>query len=253
MSTVANYLDVKRKHFRFPAYDDTDGVKLQSEHRPAFSKADDWILTEIKDTVSHSHKEENQSLQRKVQSSQRDRGHNVRQKEELANHRANLPQYGKRPVKEQMPTGKTNFFGKDAKHSSYQVTSKQERAEVASSPKKEYSGRSYFVPKYIPASIIPDEQKPEITSDDLMDAMAKKQESYLLFDNEPAAYQVKEENDPTVKKFNRPQSVGMTRSEFRANNKKNSDKKRSVLDRSLQGMIEDDQREDSANGYFRSE
>ena len=83
--------------------------------------------------------------------------------------------------------------------------------------------------------------------------MAKKQESYLLFDNEPAAYQVKEENDPTVKKFNRPQSVGMTRSEFRANNKKNSDKKRSVLDRSLQGMIEDDQREDSANGYFRSE
>ena len=71
---MANYLDVKRKHFRFPAYDDTDGVKLQSEHRPAFSKADDWILTEIKDPVSHSHKEENQSLQRKVQSSQRDRG-----------------------------------------------------------------------------------------------------------------------------------------------------------------------------------
>ncbi len=27
----------------------------------------------------------------------------------------------------------------------------------------------------------------------------QKQESYLLFDTEPAAYQVKEENDPTVK------------------------------------------------------
>lgn len=252
MSTVANYLDVKRKHFRFPAYDDTDGVKLQSEHRPAFSKADDWILTEIKDPVSHSHKEENQSLQRKVQSSQRDRGHNVRQKEELANHRANLPQYGKRPVKEQMPTGKTNFFGKEANHSSYQVTSKKEKAEVPVSSKKEYSGRSYFVPKYIPASIIPDEQKPEITPNDLMDAMAKKQESYLLFDTEPAAYQVKEENDPTVKKFNRHPSVGMTRSEFRANNKKNGEKKRSVLDRSLKGMIEDDQQEESSNGYFRS-
>lgn len=249
---MANYLDVKRKHFRFPAYDDTDGVKLQSEHRPAFSKADDWILTEIKDPVSHSHKEENQSLQRKVQSSQRDRGHNVRQKEELAIHRANLPQYGKRPVKEQMPTGKTNFFGKEANHSSYQVTSKKEKAEVPVSSKKEYSGRSYFVPKYIPASIIPDEQKPEITPNDLMDAMAKKQESYLLFDTEPAAYQVKEESDPTVKKFNRHPSVGMTRSEFRANNKKNGEKKRSVLDRSLKGMIEDDQQEESSNGYFRS-
>lgn len=98
------------------------------------------ILTEIKDSVSHSHKEENQSLQRKVQSSQRDRGHNVRQKEELANHRANLPQYGKRPVKEQMPTGKTNFFGKEANHSSYQVTSKKEKAEVPVSSKKNIRG-----------------------------------------------------------------------------------------------------------------
>jgi len=44
----------------------------------------------------------------------------------------------------------------------------------------------------------------------------------------------------------------MTRSEFRANNKKNGEKKRSVLDRSLKGMIEDDQQEESSNGYFRS-
>ena len=67
--------------------------------------------------------------------------------------------------------------------------------------------------------------------------MEKPRESYLLFDTEPAAYQVKEGDDPTVRKFNRPQSVGMTRREFRGMNK-NGDK-RAVLDRSLEGMIEE--------------
>jgi len=249
MSRVANYLDVKRKHFRFPAYDDAEGVKLESEHKPAFSQENDWILTEIKDTPSRP-KPEKEIIERKVPSSQRNRGHNVQQKEELAQHRANLPRYEKRPVKEQQPTGKTNFFGSQTKRSSYQVTSKEAKAEPMTTPKKEYSGRSYFVPKYIPASIIPDEPKPEVSQNDLLDSMAKPQESYLLFDQEPAAYQVKEANDPTVKKFNRPQGVGMTRSQYRAVSKKTGEKK-GLLDRTLQGMIEDDKMDDEKNGYFR--
>lgn len=247
---MANYLDVKRKHFRFPAYDDADGVKLESEHKPAFSKDNDWILTDIKDTLTRT-KVEKETIDRKVPSSQRNRGHNVQQKEELAQHRANLPRYEKRPVKEQQPTGKTSFFGSQAKRSSYQVTSKETKAEPMASPKKEYNGRSYFVPKYIPASIIPDEQKPDISHNDLLDSMTKPRESYLLFDQEPAAYQVKESNDPTVKKFNRPQGVGMTRSQYRAAGKKTGEKK-GLLDRSLQGMIEDDQMDAEKNGYFRS-
>lgn len=253
MSELANYLDVKRKHFRFPAYDDQEGVKLQSEHKEVFSQSDDWILTEIKDQPSTSSKEKDSahSLRRKVPSSHPNYGHSVRQKEELAQHRANLPSYGKRPLQESTPTGKTNLFGNDQRRASYKVTSKAERAETPTPTKKEYSGRSYFVPKYIPASIIPEQEKEEITSQELMDSMEKARESYLLFDTEPAAYQVKEGDDPTVRKFNRPQSVGMTRREFRGMNKKNGDK-RAVLDRSLEGMIEEGQSESNKNGYFRS-
>jgi hypothetical protein len=252
MSELANYLDVKRKHFRFPAYDDQDGVKLQSE-KGVFSQSDDWILTEIKDQPNKSTKQPDSthSLRRKVSSSQTDYGHSIRQKEELAQHKANLPSYGKRPIQESTPTGKTNLFGNDQRRTSYKVSTKTERAEKPVSPKKEYSGRSYFVPKYIPASIISEQEKEEVTSHELMESMEKPKESYLLFDTEPAAYQVKEENDPTVKKFNRPQSVGMTRREFRGMNKKKGDK-RAVLDRSLEGMIEEGQSESQKSGYFRS-
>lgn len=85
MSELANYLDVKRKHFRFPAYDDQEGVKLQSEHKEVFSQSDDWILTEIKDQPSTSSKEKDSahSLRRKVPSSHPNYGHSVRQKEEF--------------------------------------------------------------------------------------------------------------------------------------------------------------------------
>jgi hypothetical protein len=253
MSELANYLDVKRKHFRFPAYDDQEGVKLQPQNKGAFSQADDWILTEIKDKPSTSGQEMDaaRSLRRKVPSSHSNYGHSIRQKEELAQHRANLPSYGKRPIQENTPTGKTNLFGNEKRRSSYQVTSKVEQAEAPAPKKNEYSGRSYFVPKYIPASIIPEQEKEEITPEEVMDSMEKPRESYLLFDTEPAAYQVKEGNDPTVKKFNRPQSVGMTRREFRGMNKKNGDK-RAVLDRSLAGMIEEGQAEGNQNGYFRN-
>ncbi|XBG74064.1 hypothetical protein V4S28_06560 [Enterococcus cecorum] len=42
-----NYTDIKRSHFRFPAFSDEDGVKLQDgTFRKPFSFEEDWILTD---------------------------------------------------------------------------------------------------------------------------------------------------------------------------------------------------------------
>ncbi len=52
--------------------------------------------------------------------------------------------------------------------------------------------RSYFVPKYVPASIIPDPRESKISEDHLIESMKKTDDSYLLFDTEPTPYQEKE-------------------------------------------------------------
>ncbi|WP_122645163.1 hypothetical protein [Enterococcus mediterraneensis] len=255
---MSNFLEIKRKHFRFPAFSDEEGVKIQRESKRKLSYGDDWILTETaKETESYqgyssfqtgypeSHEE--RALRRSRKATAEKQGHTVRQQEELKKHRENLPDYNKRIQPEPTATGRTSLFGENQRRSTYKVKNKpQEKAE--NTVKKEYSGRSYFVPKYIPASIIPDEKKDDISQEALIEAMSKPQASYLLFDTEPAAYQEKKDTDPSVRKFNHSE-VQMTRSQYRRSAKE--EKKRSILDRSLKGMIEDGANELPKNGYFK--
>lgn len=250
---MSNYLDVKRKHFRFPAYDDDEGVKRETQNKQTFSKDNDWILTEIKEGVTGKRSEESdqRSLRRDPRGKQSNYGHNSQQEKELQRHLQNLPDYGAKRVKDTFATSsKQDLFGANSQRQIIQKNRNQSPQTESTSVKKEYSGRSYFVPKYIPASIIQDEPKEEISTSELVQGMEKKTESYLLFDTEQAAYQVKTDQEPTVKKFKQPQETGLTRSEYRSLNKQGNDKKRSVMERSLKGLIEDGKHGKGAASYF---
>lgn len=88
----------------------------------------------------------------------------------------------------------------------------------AASPLVQKTTPSYFVPKYIPASVIPEEQEPSFTEEELLKAMKKDRRSYVILDDEPTAFQVKDtEEDPTVRKFNIPTSepeIPLTRRQY---------------------------------------
>ena len=237
--------EIKRKHTCFPAYSDETGVKIKREEkRTPFSSDENWILTEESETPFYSKKENNKGelkdLRRSNRSVASKAGHSIRQKEELKRHRSNLPDYSKRVEMEVTKTGKRQFFGDAPKQASYLV--KEKAAESVPSVKRQYSGRSYFVPKYIPASIIPDEQDTTITENQLLDSMEKATESYLLFDTDLTPYQERKDGDPSVRKFG-------TEKEIRKATEK-TQKKRMRLERSLEGMIEQERDDLTKGNYF---
>lgn len=236
--------EIKRKHTCFPAYSDETGVKIKREgKRKPFSSDENWILTDESETPFYSRKEskgEVKDLRRSNRSVASKAGHSIRQKEELKRHRSNLPDYSKRVEMEVTKTGKRQFFGDAPKQASYLV--KEKAAESVPSVKRQYSGRSYFVPKYIPASIIPEEQDTTITDDQLLESMEKTTESYLLFDTDLTPYQERKEGDPSVRKFG-------TEKEVREATEK-PQKKRMRLDRSLAGMIEQERDDLTKGNYF---
>lgn len=243
---MENNHEVNRKHFRFPAYSDEVGVKIQREPKNAlFSANEPWILTEESNTPFYTRKETNEEpkeLRRSVRSGQGKAGHSIQQKEELKRHRTNLPDYTKRSKIEVTKTGKKQLFGTTVSQSSYLV--REKKAEVVPSVKREYSGHSYFVPKYIPASIIPDEEQSPITEAELLEAMVKPKESYLLFDNDLTPYQERTDDEPSVKKF--PSTEDLMPEE-----EPKKGKKRMSLVRSLDGMIAKETNDMTENNYFK--
>ena len=236
--------EIKRKHTRFPAYSDEEGVKIQrAEKRNLFSSEENWILTEESETPFYSRKTnsaEIKDLRRSNRSTANKAGQSIRQKEELKRHRSNLPDYSKRVEMEVTKTGKKQFFGEGPKQASYLV--KEKKSETVPSVKRQYSGRSYFVPKYIPASIIPDAQDAVITENELLKSMEKPEESYLLFDTDVTPYQERNDEDPSVRKFASKQLVEETGAK--------SKKKKRTLDRSLEGIIEQERDDLTERNYF---
>jgi len=247
---MAKYEEIKRKHFRFPAYSDETGVKLESKRKDSsFSNDENWIITEENVQTPPSQRvvrDEYRTLRRSPRSSQEKAGQSIQQREELKKHRQNLPDYTKRYQPEISSTGKKRLFGETALQSTFKV---QEKRSEPLPRKNENISRSYFVPKYIPASMIPeDDSKEVIDKQVLLSSMEK--ESYLLFDNEPAAFQERKDSDPVVSKFKQPRTaLSMTRRQYRETSKK--EKKRSVLDQSLEGLIKNETFESDSKGYFK--
>ncbi len=80
--------------------------------------------------------------------------------------------------------------------------------------------RSYFVPKYVPASIIPDPRESKISEDHLIESMKKTDDSYLFFDTEPTPYQEKRNDEPSRTSFNSNKNIRGNKAVRRKKNRK---------------------------------
>lgn len=256
-----NYNEIKRKNYRFPAYDDKEGVKIQREgKRNLFANDRSWLTpnktADYQSATSRQSVDKTQpagakiqpvakseSAERTLRRSRKEtldkQGLTIRQQTELKKHRDNLPDYNKKITAETDAVGRTSLFGKEPRKSSLRNPSATPKEE--SSIKREYSGRSYFVPKYIPASVLPDEsseQEAKIGKDELLNSLKKPKESYLMFDQEPAAYQEKRGEEPSVKKF---PATEITEEPV---------KRKGILERGLKGLIQDEALSAQNKGYF---
>lgn len=218
---MENPTQIKRKHFRFPAYDDEIGVKLTSETQRTLFQEEPIAAKTMPKTSPVIDPITVQPVQKK-QLIQTDNQHvfdHQEQGEELVRHKSNLPNYMINHNKKTTTKQKPNLFGSMLKRSSYGNSfqkSPQKNKQVLSRDYT-YDSRSYFVPKYIPASVIPEAAAPILTEQELLEAMKKNHSSYLLFDDEPTAFQVKGNEDPTIQKFNIPKDspeIPVTRRQY---------------------------------------
>lgn len=260
---MENRVEVKRKHARFPAYDDEIGVKiLRDRRRHVFDDVEPLITSTH---VSDYSADNQRSLRRHSKPANEKTGHTIEQQMELEKHRANLPDYGKayHRIAKASPTGKKSLFGDAGNRSSYIVRKREvvEAQQITDPAIPAQRRRSRFVPSFVPASVIPDKDENMISKAELMAAIKKDSDSYLLFDDEPSAYEEEmTEVSPAVQKFEGSQkpAVKMTRSEYKKIGRKKglfepktaTGKNKTILERSLSGLIEEDSSDLSNNGYF---
>ncbi|WP_165005912.1 MULTISPECIES: hypothetical protein [unclassified Enterococcus] len=244
--------EIRRKHFRFPAYDDETGVKLnKSQQRVLFDGQDD-LMTDTTDRplyepMQEFHFSETSSQQtRRKRRTLNDSAKAVPHKENLEKHKEQLPDYSGHYQPKTTSTGRKKLFGENTTR----PRSENVRPARSNNIHQEKTAhtvreRSYFVPKYVPASIIPDPKESQVPENELIDSMKKEKDSYLLFDTEPVPYQEKKVDEPSVKTFNKVEKTSKKKKETEAK------KGHSILERSLQGLIEDPGNSIGENGYFK--
>jgi len=213
---MKNPTQVKRKHFRFPAYDDEIGVKLPATNKRNLFE-DEQMLNQVKSSMSNTNQNESPIIDpvgfktemQPMETNKQHKNHSKQQVKELAKHKSNLPDYTASWSAASPTKKKANLFGPTYKKNPnvYRDKNKNQIAQNYNSKPYKYEDHSYFVPKYIPASVIPDEPKSSASEQELANSMKKEKNSYLLFDEEPTAFQIKSEKDPTVKKFNIPKET----------------------------------------------
>lgn len=192
-----------RKRSRFPAFDDDTGVKLrQTNNRVLFDGQDDLITNyrlEAKDI-----------FERPLPKTKRTRRVSLDEepRRELDQHKANLPRYHH----ERVENKKSHLF---------EERKPKEPQKMTFSSKSGRSGTP-FAPKYVPASLIPDEPETTVLPRELMERMEKPRQSYILF--------ASENEEKTV-----------------AAERKNT---RHRLDRTLQGIIQEESSNIGDSKYF---
>lgn len=297
MKEMSNATQVKRKHFRFPAYSDELGVKLpiSSEHvlfqdEPLITDGPAFGLSPLSSKNVAEKKKNSSSMPIGGNHPKKDQ-----KQEHLTKHKSDLPDY----------LGKNSFTTSEhfQKKSLFKDVRQKNQYNFPSSKIKQkdslYDEHPFFVPTYTPASLIQEneQEKAEMTNDTLMAAMKKEQSTYLLFE-EAGNFNVKQhENESVVKKFNRTSKmpeISVTRRQYqqirpdierfghhsdyslprsrkelktakdKAKNQtayskkmseleeKAAEEKKHVLDKSLEGMIEDSNLEMKENKYFDS-
>lgn len=225
--------EIRRKHFRFPAFDDESGVKLQSEERVLFGGEDDILTThDVEDDLEKHIRRTRKSSAKKV-------GQSLKQREDLEHHRQNLPNYDKpRNHSRESIKAKTNMF--EEKNRSENKTHEARIEKSVPTIKRPQQNHS-FRPKYIPASVIPDDDKNAVTQDELYRGMYKPDSDYLLFDTGYHPYQNEVEQ---VNKFPEESIAQLLDAEPEI------PKKNTRLERSLKGIMTDSQQTLEKTKYF---
>lgn len=234
--------EIRRKHFRFPAYDDVTGVKLPKKERRVLFDGHDMLLTEITKEPMFEQIQEFQfaDAREKEQRKRRKVGYSKKKmvvKEDLKKYKEHLPDYtGHKEVGKTLPKPQTP---------SISPTRRSSEGDTQRTTEKHRTRRecSYFVPKYVPASIISEPKEPTIPDRELIQSMEKTEDSYLLFDNEPVPYQEKKVDESFVKPVHR--------AEKSASEQSKKERSYGILERSLQGLIEDQGNSLDENSYFK--
>ena len=241
---MGNPAQVTRKYFRFPAYDDEVGVKLTSGQKRYLFKDEPSMLQSVDAgeqpptdrqtaVVSPVTAPTPQPTAKAVAatgpapkkaSNTLNQGHTQEQIEELKKHKRNLPDYSGHRSRVAERQKKPSLFGNMHKQSreNLEAASFNRRTNVRKvtsfgEPKK--AEQTYFVPTYVPASVIPDPLSEEaiISDQQLLDAMKKTPDSYLLMDSVDTNFQEKRADDPSVQKFNVPKEepeIPLTRRQY---------------------------------------
>lgn len=262
-------LEDRRRHFRFPAFDDDLGVKLPNENERVLFSNEELLTNEAVDTT----------VKKKTTTYDRE----DYQQEELERHRNNLPDYHASSQQR-----RTSINDLHQTHEFTGTTSRGVRIKRKEVTRPAYRSAertqhpSYFKPKYVPASIIPDQQTPLFTEEELFTSMQKEKNSYLLFDTERASFDVKNNEDPTVQKFHKSaEEVAVTRKQFKKLKKdpasrqsfsrsmlnaeketaqtpfekkqKNASTRTGILDRSLGSIMEEESQDMLNSKYFQQD
>lgn len=216
--------EIRRKHFRFPAYDDELGVKLTSEKKRVLFDGQEDLLTEQNQHPFEQMNEFHFTNTNTEQVRRKRRATNglksAPRKENLEKHKEKLPDYTGHHQSELTSTGRKKLFGESSRPVRQSETRTESRNTMRNSSVDTKVQRSYFVPKYVPASIIPDPRESKISEEHLIESMKKTDDSYLLFDTEPTPYQEKRNDEPSVRTFNRTKTLGETKQSEEKNRKK---------------------------------
>lgn len=215
----------KRKHYRFPAFDDETGVKLSSGQGRVLFKdevfLDDstWMPQESSADYANPRMDAPLAGTRDhLQMSRNDaREEELFQSLDHLNFQQTVRQESsvvQKPIEKlkRRPTGV--YPQKDrVNHSSYHrnntVPQKKDRDFTLHDRMGDFQAkRSRFTPKHIPASVIEKQENPEekIDRQQLLAAMKHGHDDYLMFDfDDQANFQVKShEEDPSVREFRTP-------------------------------------------------
>lgn len=233
MTKMGNPAQVTRRYSRFPAFDDEVGVKITPEIRRCLFKDEPFML-QSSDGSSTLYAEMNAATQNKPKTSQAQTQtassaelkpvHTKEQIEELKKHKLNLPDYTANRSRAAERQKKPSLFGNMHKKSkeNFETAAFNKRAttrKVTSFGESKKQERTYFVPTYVPASVIPDQPAKEaiISDQELMAAMRKEPKSYLLMNHEDTPFKEKKEDDPSVQRFNVPKEtpeIPLTRRQY---------------------------------------
>ncbi|MBF8807869.1 MAG: hypothetical protein IC227_05315 [Enterococcus lacertideformus] len=239
--------EIRRKYFRFPAYDDETGVKLKKNQRRVLFDGHDDLLTETNDQPLFEQMQEFHFAQNNVKEQRKRRNlsnskKTTVQRENLVRHKEKLPDYHRHQETKQTLTTKRPRTAVELPSDQHSPEKYLNTKTYETRRPNTVKGRSYFVPKYVPASIIPDPKAQKISEDELVNSMKKKKDSYLLFDNEPIPYQEKKTGEFSLTSFE---------TEKEALSQRKKGKKQGVLEKSLQGLIEDQGNSLGENSYFK--